>query len=258
MRNLKKISIVYVVLLSAIALTAFIWNHPVEQKEQEKFLEGNSFVVLELFTSEGCNSCPPAEELFARLAQDYKNKAVYLLNYHVDYFDKLGWKDAFGSSENTNRQHRYSSWLLSQVYTPQLVVNGSSEFIGSNEKQIRNAISGQQNALSTATLTLSAAQTVESVKAKYEVTNVLQGDELQLALVQKNGSTNILRGENEGLNFSHVQIVRKIVRVSLKDQTSGTIELNIPKTAMGQQLEIIGLVQNSKSGKILAANAVEL
>ena len=258
MKTLKKIGILHFILFASISLTAFVWNEPADTKKQAVINESKNFVVLELFTSEGCNSCPPAEEVFARLAKDYKGKSVYLLNYHVDYFDRLGWKDAFGSAENSARQKQYGQWLPSQVYTPQLVVNGSSEFIGSDEKPIRNAITRAQDAQQITTLQLEATISQDVVRVNYKTTDIQAGDELQLALIQKNGSTNVLRGENEGLKFDHSQIVINMVKVSIKGKADGTAALTIPKSALGKELEVIGLVQNNRNGKIHAANSAAL
>jgi len=144
------------------------------------------------------------------------------------------------------------------MYTPQLVVNGTSEFIGSDEKPIRNAITQAQLVQQTATLELDASIEQDIVRINYKSADVQASDELQLALIQKNGSTNVLRGENEGLKFDHSQIVIKSLQVSLKDNAQGTATLIIPKSALGKGLEIIGLVQNGRNGKIQAANATSL
>jgi len=73
--------------------------------------EGKGFAVLELFTSEGCSSCPPADKVLAKIQRESEGKAVYLLAYHVDYWDRLGWKDAYSSAEFSNRQVQYGHWL---------------------------------------------------------------------------------------------------------------------------------------------------
>src|SRR5476651_2318953 len=101
---------------------------------------GNGFVLIELFTSEGCSSCPPADELVARVQKEDKDKPVYILAYHVDYWNNLGWKDQFSSPAYSQRQRQYAAWLKAEVYTPQIVVNGKKEFVGSEEGTLRNAI----------------------------------------------------------------------------------------------------------------------
>ena len=91
-------------------------------KNKIETINKNGFAVVELFTSEGCSSCPPADELLAKLQRESAEKNIYLLAYHVDYWDRLGWKDQFSSNEYTKRQQKYLDWLnLYVMYTPQSV-----------------------------------------------------------------------------------------------------------------------------------------
>src|SRR5580704_2729726 len=102
---------------------------------------GKGFAVVELFTSEGCSSCPPADALIAAVQQEDKDLPVYILAFHVDYWDRLGWKDAFSEGACSDRQRQYAAWLnLNSVYTPQVVVNGRKEFVGSEAGTLRAAI----------------------------------------------------------------------------------------------------------------------
>src|SRR5438132_289864 len=95
--------------------------------------------VVELFTSEGCSSCPPADAIAAKITSEFKN--VYVLGFHVDYWNSLGWKDEFSNAAWTNRQQQYASHFeLSSIYTPQMVVNGKTELVGSNEQLLRKTI----------------------------------------------------------------------------------------------------------------------
>src|ERR1700749_4412386 len=99
------------------------------------------FAVVELFTSEGCSSCPDADALIARVQQQDKDLPVYVLAYHVDYWNRLGWKDAFSDAAYTDRQKRYASWLkLTSIYTPQVVVNWQTQFVGSEGVTLANSI----------------------------------------------------------------------------------------------------------------------
>ena len=96
-------------------------------------------VVLELFTSQGCSSCPPADALLHRLSAE--DPTLLPLSFHVHYWDSLGWKDPFSSTQNTDRQNAYAqNFGDSQVYTPELVVDGMSGVVGSQETKVRNAI----------------------------------------------------------------------------------------------------------------------
>src|SRR5271154_2289788 len=99
-------------------------------------------VVLELFTSQGCSSCPPADALLKKLSAE--NSQLLPLSFHVDYWNYLGWKDPYSSPANTDRQRGYASALDGQVYTPELVVNGAVGVVGSDEGSVRNAIATAQ------------------------------------------------------------------------------------------------------------------
>src|SRR5277367_2482465 len=103
-------------------------------------------VVLELFTSQGCSSCPPADALLKRLSAE--NSQLLPLSFHVDYWNYLGWKDPYSSQANTDRQRGYASTLDGQVYTPELVVNGATGVVGSDEGRVRNAIKVAQRMIS--------------------------------------------------------------------------------------------------------------
>ena len=103
----------------------------------------NISVVVELFTSEGCSSCPPADQLLAKLEaeQPIKNVEIIALEEHVDYWNDGGWMDPFSSDSATIRQYAYASAIGNgNAYTPQMVVDGQSEFVGSRERQARDAI----------------------------------------------------------------------------------------------------------------------
>src|SRR6185437_1570311 len=110
-------------------------------------------VVVELFTSEGCSSCPPADELLSHLGQDLaaKNVQVIPLGFHVDYWNSLGWKDRFSSAEFTQRQEQYTQSLkVDGPYTPEMIVDGSVEFVGNDAGQAQRTIRQQASQLETA------------------------------------------------------------------------------------------------------------
>src|SRR6476620_3102500 len=110
-----------------------------DKKQNKTSINKNGFAVVELFTSEGCSSCPPADAVLARLAADTRDRglAVYPLAFHVDYWDRLGWRDPHSAKAYTDRQYAYAAALgaAGQVYTPQMVVNGTAAFAGSNARE---------------------------------------------------------------------------------------------------------------------------
>jgi len=208
------------------------------------------FAVLELFTSEGCSSCPPADELMGQIEKEYKDQPVYILSYHVDYWNRLGWKDRFSSTENSQRQQMYSRLLKSQTYTPQLVVNGKAEFVGSDrnatESAIQNVILNSENK----SISLSAAVSQKTIAVSYKTAETDPQNQLFISLVEKKSSTQVAGGENEGHHLQHWQIVHKQKQISLKDHPEGTEDFKLPDNFTPNNWEVIGFIQNSKTGKI--------
>jgi hypothetical protein len=216
--------------------------------------EGTGFAVLELFTSEGCSSCPPADKVLAKIQRESEGKAVYLLAYHVDYWDRLGWKDAFSSADFSNRQVQYGHWLnVSPIYTPQVVVNGKLEFTGSDEPAIHQAISEQMAVAPSGTLKIHTVMAGEQVRVEYQASQIGGDNRFLVALIQKAAQTKVERGENAGLLLTHVQIVRKLQGVQLSASGNGAVEMSLPKGFDSQNWELLGLVQDQHTGEILAA-----
>jgi hypothetical protein len=221
--------------------------------------EGKGFAVLELFTSEGCSSCPPADELLARIQTEAAGKNVYLLAYHVDYWDRQGWKDAFSNADYSRRQAQYGSWLNTpQIYTPQLIVNGQSEFVGSDEAAIRYAILEQLVINTPVTLILKAHRDGEKLVIQYQSTGTKKGNDLLIAIIQKEAQSNVTRGENTGRSLSHVQIVSKLQVEPLSTTGNGNTIITLPKGFDTKNWEIVGLIQDHRNGKISAASKADL
>ncbi|AYL93867.1 DUF1223 domain-containing protein [Mucilaginibacter celer] len=233
----------------AMALTA-CGQQP---KPTDTIAKPDGFAVLELFTSEGCSSCPPADEAIAAVQKATEGKPVYILAYHVDYWNTLGWKDRYSNADFSKRQRRYGDLLNAQVYTPQLVVNGAAEFVGSDVGAISSALSNQLSVAPTPNLTLQLSQTGETVNIHYKATQPAKGSSLQIAIVQKNAQTRVERGENAGHTLSHVQIVRKLQTVNFNATGEGDVQIALPKELNGQAWEVIVLVQDQNTGKIWGA-----
>ena len=211
------------------------------------------FAVLELFTSEGCSSCPPADELIEKIQKDNKNRQIYILAFHVDYWDHQGWKDKFSDHKFSERQRQYASWLgLRTIYTPQIVINGRTEHVGSDQGPILRTISRELEQPSTSTLALEAKVEAGKLKVEYKGT----GEELVLALVERSAHSNVKAGENSGRSLSHVQIVRRLQRVDMSSPKN--ISIDLPKDFKGTGWELIGFVQQRTDGHITAAARVDL
>jgi hypothetical protein len=212
------------------------------------------FAVVELFTSEGCSSCPPADKLVAQVQQDNSNKPIYILAFHVDYWDHQGWKDRFSDHEYSNRQRQYADWLHTEsVYTPQIVVNGATELVGSNQDALQQAISGALGQPSANSLTLTGRVEGNKVNVDYQVTGHEKRSELVLALVQKSAESRVKAGENAGSHLAHVQIVRQLRHAPIDSDDKKSISLEIPADLKQQGWELIGFVQNKADGRITAA-----
>ncbi|GAA4325495.1 DUF1223 domain-containing protein [Mucilaginibacter gynuensis] len=253
MKNIKLYSLLCLVTILLTA-SAFKNGGHAEYKENKK---QTGFAVIELFTSEGCSSCPAADAVLAKIQQEKKDQQVYILAYHVDYWNRLGWKDAFSKHAYSERQYKYTGWIKgASVYTPQVVVNGKTEFVGSQEGTLRNAITASLKEQHNTRLLLNGLKVDKSgVTVNYEAENAGIKDVLLFALVQKNARTVVKSGENEGRTLPHVQIVRELQQVTA-DKASGSITLPLPTGFNTGGYEVIGLVQNSANGGIEAASKV--
>jgi hypothetical protein len=241
--------------LAVVVLVSFAFTSPksVAKKTGMK-AAGNGFAVIELFTSEGCSSCPSADELVARIQKEDSDKPVYILAFHVDYWNRLGWKDVFSSADYSKRQNEYANWLnLSSVYTPQIVVNGRKEFVGSSEGTLRNAITAGLRTAATEKLSLNAQNNQGHITVQYNAEGAGKNSTLLLAIVQKAAQTKVKNGENGGRTLSHVQIVRKIQSQALTADGKGNATIALPEGFTPQGYEVIGFIQNTGNGTILAA-----
>ncbi|PZF70968.1 DUF1223 domain-containing protein [Taibaiella soli] len=255
---MKQIKISRRSILIAIGLIAgaFISTSAMSCRTDVPANTGNGFAVLELFSSEGCSSCPPAEELLAQIAAGAGTKPVYVLAYHVDYWDRLGWKDAFSDAAFSQRQYDYNTHLGADVYTPQLVINGTTECIGSDKSAVHNGIDRALAASPTQTLTLKGNIGSHQMFVNYETSGNTDREELVLAVVQRHAISHVRAGENEGRTLSHAQIVRKLYHFNLKDGQSKVI-VDLPTEFDPKSWEVIGWLQNG-TGPIKAATRVIL
>ncbi len=231
-------------------------NNPVKSENNP---EKPGFAVVELFTSEGCSSCPPADRLIAQIQKETINQPVYIMAFHVDYWDRLGWKDKFSSSAFSARQSQYSRWLgLKGVYTPQIVVNGKKQFVGSNEKALRAAIKPSVETVVNTELILNDLQFANNkLSLKYLIKNFNSKNNTSLivALVEKTATTKILSGENEGRTINHINVVRSLQKVQA-DKTNGMVFFSLPKSVSFKNIEVIAFLQNNANGEINVASKI--
>lgn len=210
--------------------------------------------VLELFTSEGCSSCPPADELMGLIQEQYIDDNVFVLSYHVDYWDDLGWKDIYSKAEYTTRQYQYASLFGSRsVYTPQVVINGQDEYIGSRETVVREGIKKALSKTATTKIELKPEITDTTLKIQYSVTGAGKDSSLILVLVEKKSQSSVLHGENAGHTLKNYQIVRETNTIELKAQHAGIASIELPADFNSVNFELIGFMQDMKSGAITGA-----
>ena len=207
-------------------------------------------VLVELFTSEGCSSCPPADDVLARLVRDQpvKDVEIVALSEHVDYWDSLGWKDPYSSPIFTERQEAYGSLLArGRVYTPQAVVDGRVELIGSDEALAREA-AAKAATQTHGTLTAQRTGNTLHLEAKLPAHS---GAEILLASVDDPPAARVARGENAGRTLTHVRVVRELRHVGRTDQLawSGDVDLG----ARAARLRLVAFVQERSSGRVLAS-----
>jgi hypothetical protein len=234
----------------AIALSAFINVRLTERTA----LETRGFALVELYTSEGCSSCPPADAVVAKIEKESADKPIYILAYHVDYWNHLGWKDQFSSADYSKRQRDYAHYLKTDgVYTPQIVVNGKTEFVGSEEGKLRNAINTNLQNTAATKISLDAVNvTPKQLTLKYDINSADKNTVLQVAVVEKSATSKVAAGENSGRTLGHVQIVRKLQQVNLKGE-AGSANISLPDGFNNKGWEIIGFLQDKSSGAVSGA-----
>jgi hypothetical protein len=223
----------------------------------------NRFVVIELYTSEGCSSCPPADRLLSFVTEDAmkKNLPVHTLSFHVDYWDYLGWKDPFSKPEFSDRQRRYARILnASSVYTPQMIVNGEYGFAGYQQKVLEKHIVQTLEKANPAVFKIlggSLSSDRTAYKVNYEVNASLLNLTLNIAIVERGLMNQVKRGENSGLSLSHANVVRSFRSTPLK-QLSGELNIEIPGNINYGNSSIIFYIQNPKTMKIISAKRIDL
>jgi hypothetical protein len=221
-------------------------------------------VVIELFTSEGCSSCPPADALLSKLAltQDVSGAEVIALGFHVTYWDRLGWKDPFSLSQATDRQQQYSRVFgEDRIYTPQMVVDGREEMVGSDEHAVRQAVARLAKAPHTR-ISLEPHFDERGVTARIVVPDLPPGikEPLDLIFVVIEGhlSTQVKRGENANRLLKHDAVVRGMSKVGMLDGTTKLpFEVNgfLP-AAKEERLrpenpwQVVAILQGRSSGRI--------
>jgi len=227
-------------------------------------------VIVELFTSEGCSSCPPADALLVKLQneQPIPGAEVVALEEHVDYWNDLGWNDPFSSREMTARQQRYAeAFGHGSSYTPQMVVDGQFEFVGSRSSEARETIA---EAAARPRADVSVARSTGGSDGRGDwMVNVrrLTGSndtpEVWLAITETRLHSSVESGENAGRELGHAAVVRQLIKLgaadgSKEDAFSGSTKINFRPDWKKENLRVVAFVQEKNSRRILGAGSAKV
>ncbi len=272
-----KILIAILMLLCAATILAFFAVQRQASPETtiaatvESFDGKRAPVVVELFTSEGCSSCPPADAVLAQLekTQPVAGAEIIALSEHVDYWNYIGWSDPFSSAAFSARQEAYSAAFGSErIYTPQMIVDGQAEFVGSNAAKAREAVARAARAPKAEVgLAFAAKSAGEPIKLKVKVEQVpaisdRDVAEVLFAITESNLSSQVSRGENSGRKLSHTAVVRELRALGAVDEAtksfSGETSVVIADGWKRDHLRAVVIVQERAHRRILGAAALGL
>ncbi len=232
-------------------------NQPTKSRETQT----KPAVLVELFTSEGCSSCPPADRVLSQLEKQQPNAdaEIITLALHVDYWNYLGWKDEFSQKQFSERQNGYAErFKLDSIYTPQMVVDGQTQFVGSNLGTAQKAISDSAK-MNKATIEITNANDNLAVK----ISDAPAHDDayVWLAIAEDDLKTNVRRGENGGKTLDHVSVVREMKLLGTLASTDKTFEaetvLQFNSAWKKENLKFVIFVQGKESKRVFGANKLE-
>ena len=204
-------------------------------------------VLIELFTSEGCSSCPPADQLLAVL-----DSQAIVLGEHVDYWDHQGWRDRFSSHANTLRQESYARHFgIDGPYTPQMVIDGAVEFNGSDKRRALDEI-GRERGRVQGEIRLSRV----TAGLEVSVSSVPRSADVMLAFAQDSGASEVAGGENKGRSLRHVAILRSLKKIgTVKKGTDFHQTVELPADTAAQR--VLVFAQEQDQGRVYTASMLE-
>lgn len=229
-------------------------------------------VVVELFTSEGCSSCPPADVLLQKLQaqQPAAGAEIIALEEHVDYWNHDGWVDPFSSAEWTQRQQRYAALHKKDAYTPELVVDGRSQFIGNSpRKAVAEIEEAAHNSKTEVSITAEAPDASGSQRFKVSVGKLAENTgndaaEVWLAVTEDGLHSDVSRGENSGRVLQHVATLRSLQKIGVVDLHEGSASFTADPVVKFnshwnvENLHVTVFVQKKKSLEILGASSTKI
>jgi len=259
-------------LAASLAVVALSTGWPAHSSAHSQLSNSTSRqpVIVELFTSEGCSSCPPADSLLKELSEDQSidGAEIIALEEHVDYWNHLGWADPFSSPDFSRRQQDYTTTLPDGgVYTPQMIVDGRAQFVGSNSRdareQIRSAASHPKPRLLLTPIASSNPHS-RSFELRPDPANPLTGSshpELWLAITEADLRSNVTAGENSGEALQHapvVRLLRKLQTVQAPSVAPLRVDFDLRNNWNPNHLTAVVFLADSRSRRILAAGRFPL
>lgn len=213
--------------------------------------------VIELFTSQGCSSCPAADKLLNEIIEkaDQENKPVIGLSYHVSYWNYLGWKDPYSNENYNTLQRKYAEALQSSVYTPQMIIDGKQEFVGSDQEKAKEAIQHASTKSQECAITLSdLIQHEKDATLNYQLSKLPLNEHLIVLLVKKHVENQVPSGENKGRLLKHNNVVIYRQEALLSKEGSITLPIDVLK----ESDSLIVYAQDNKTLAISAATKMKL
>ncbi len=251
--------IIFSFFIIAVALFGCLSFTKDKDEKSNSNKDDGGFAVVELYTSEGCSSCPSADKLLGQIKENYKDKKVYVLAYHVDYWNRLGWKDMFSDHRFSERQSDYANnFKNSSVYTPQAIVNGKDQMVGSAAGELNGSIKkhlGKSESLELSGSVKSSSD--KQVELNYIIDAKAKNKDLVVNLVQKSVSTHVKSGENGGRTLAHVNVVRYYMVVNIND-TNQNVKIDLPNGMKKDDFDVIAFVQEKNKGAVLGVSEVLL
>ncbi len=221
-------------------------------------------VLVELFTSEGCSSCPPADALLTKLNEEQPVRRVQIiaLEEHVDYWDRQGWRDPFSSAEFTARQKGYVQQLqLDAAYTPQMLIDGRREVVGSDSQgALRELAKAAHNAKLHVQVTV-REKSADHVALSVQADAAKSSGDVFVAITESKLATDVARGENAGHNLKHSMVVRKLIPLGeFKAGVAFSAEKAVPLAPewKAENLSAVVFVQEGAGGRTLGAAEIQL
>jgi hypothetical protein len=267
---------VSMIILGAISLISLLAIHSAQQLRAADASGGRvatsdsrTPVLLELFTSEGCSDCPPADRLLQKFdqSQPVAGADLIVLSEHVDYWNDDGWRDAYSSRQYSERQSSYASQFgLSSVYTPQLVIDGRFQLVGSDQRQailaIEKATKAEKVPVSVSSIKLEAGNVVVvhvDAGALPSSSEAKTADVL-IGTADESDESHVSSGENARRTLRHIAVLRSLTRVAKVNQAagySGEVSVNLNPASAGN-LRLIAIVQEPEAGKVLGAGSARI